>query len=83
MLTTRDECIEKTREAACDSLGVARDSLINGDQKHTHTERELLISLAARLVLQAVDNDFAELNPALESIKQVLESDYPHLIGPE
>jgi hypothetical protein len=38
-----------------------------------------LISLAARLVLQAIDNDFAGLDPALESIAHVLESDYPHL----
>ena len=83
MLTTRDEHIEKAREAACDLLGVARDSLTNSDQKHTHNERELLISLAARLLLQAVDNDFTGLNPALASIRQVLERDYPHLAGSE
>jgi hypothetical protein len=79
MLTTRDERIEKARETACDSLGGARDSLVNRDLKHTPGERELLTSLAARLVLQALDNDLAELGRALESIRRVLEADYPHL----
>jgi hypothetical protein len=82
MLTTRDERIERARETACDSLGVVRDSLMNSDLRHTHSERELLTSLAARLVLQATDNDFAELDYVLSSIRQVLEGDYPHLAGP-
>lgn len=71
--------IERAREIACDTLGVVRDSLMNTDLKHTSGERELLISLAARLILQATDNDFAKLDGALASIKEVLEADYPHL----
>lgn len=79
MLTTRDERIEKAREIACDSLGVVRDSLMNSELRHTDNERGLLLSLAARLVLQAIDNDVAELDRALSSIRQVLEADYPRL----
>ncbi len=75
MVTTRDERIEKARETACELLGVARDSLTNSELRHTQSERELLISLAARLVLQATDNDLAELGYALATIRQVLESD--------
>jgi hypothetical protein len=37
----------------------------------------LLISLAARLVSQATDIDFAGLDPAQASIRWVLEADYP------
>jgi hypothetical protein len=79
MLTTRDERIEKAREIACDSLAVVRDSLMSNDLRQTANERELLISLAARLVLQAIDNDFAALDLALSSIRQLLRDDYPHL----
>jgi hypothetical protein len=79
MLTTRDEHIEKAREIACDALGVVRDSLMNDGMKHTRSERDLLISLAARLILQATDNDLADLDSALTSIKKVLEADYPQL----
>jgi hypothetical protein len=82
MLTTRDERIERAREIACDTLGVVRDSLLNSDLKHTRAEREMLISLAARLVLQATDNNFAELDSALASTKETLEADYPHLARP-
>ena len=52
---------------------------MNRDLRHTPGERELLTALAARLVLQAADNDIAE---ALASIRQVLEADYPHLVRP-
>jgi len=31
MFSTRDERIEKAREAACQSLGVVSDSLLNKD----------------------------------------------------
>jgi hypothetical protein len=82
MLTTRDERIEKAREIVCDSLGVVRDSLMNSELRHTDNEREMLLSLAARLVLQAIDNDVAELGRALSSIRQVLEADYPPLASP-
>lgn len=54
----------------------------NRDLKHTQSEQELLSSLAARLVLQAIDNDFTKLDHALASIRQVLEDDYPHLAIP-
>jgi hypothetical protein len=79
MFSTMDERIERAREAACQSLGVASDSLVNKDGAHTPIERDLLISLAARLVLQATDDDLGKLDRALAAIKALLESDYPHL----
>lgn len=79
MISTRDERIEKAREAACDSLGVVRDSLSNQDSRHTPLEQDLLVALAARLVLQATDNDFGRLDRALSAINSLLALDYPHL----
>jgi len=80
MTTTRDERIERARETACDLLGVVRDSLMNPDLRHTDGERDLLTALAARLVLQVADNNFAQLDRILSSIRDVLEADYPQLI---
>lgn len=79
MISTRDGRVEKAREAACDSLGVLRDSLSNADGRHTRLEQDLLVALAARLVLQATDNDFGQMDRALSAIRGVLQLDYPHL----
>jgi hypothetical protein len=79
MISTRDERIGNAREAACDALGVVRDSLSNPDGRHTPLEQDLLLSLAARLVLQATDNDFGQVDRALSAIKSLLQRDYPHL----
>ena len=79
MFSTKDERIERAREGACQSLGVVTDSLINKEGAHTPMEQDLLISLAARLVLQAMDNDLGKLDRALAAIKTLLERDYPHL----
>jgi len=79
MMTTRDQRIEHARETVCDLLGVVRDSLVNPDLRHTDSERGLLISLAARLVLQASDNNFARVDDILISIRRMLEADYPQL----
>ena len=79
MFSTKDERIEKAREAACQSLGVVTDSLINREGVHTAMEQDLLISLAARLALQATDNDLGKLDRALAAIRTLLERDYPHL----
>jgi len=78
-MTTRDERIERARETACDVLGVVRDSLMNAELKHTDDERELLTALAARLVLQATDNQFSRIEGVLASIRNLLEADYPQL----
>jgi hypothetical protein len=80
MFSTKDERIEKAREAACQSLGVVSDSLLNKDGVHTPVEQDLLISLASRLVLHATDNDLGKLDRALAAIKTLLERDYPHLV---
>jgi hypothetical protein len=79
MISTRDERIGNAREAACDALGVVRDSLSNPDGRHTPLEQYLLLSLAARLVLQATDNDSGQVDRALSGIKSLLQRDYPHL----
>ena len=79
MFSTRDERIERAREAACQSLGVVSDSLLNKDGVHTPIEQDLLISLAARLVLQATDNNFGKLERTLAAIESLLVRDYPHL----
>ena len=79
MISTRDERIEKAREEACDALGVVRDSLSNPDGRHTPREQDLLLALAARLVLQATDNDFAQIDRDLSAIRRLLQGDYPHL----
>lgn len=79
MISTRDERIGKAREAACDALGVVRDSLANEEGRHTPLERDLLLALAGRLVLQATDNDFGQIDRALATIKHLLERNYPHL----
>jgi hypothetical protein len=79
MISTRDELIGSAREAACDALGVVRDSLSNPDSRHTPLEQDMLLSLAARLVLQATDNDFGQVDRALSAIKSLLRHDYPQL----
>jgi hypothetical protein len=79
MISTRDERIEKAREAACDALAVVRDSLSNPDGRHTPREQDLLLALAARLVLQATDTDFGQIDRALSGIRNLLQRDYPHL----
>ena len=79
MMTTPDQRIEHVRETVCDLLGVVRDSLVNPDLRHTDSERGLLISLAAQLVLQASDNNFARVDDILASIRRMLEADYPQL----
>lgn len=79
MISTRDERVARAREAACDELGVVADSLTNKGARHTPLERDLLISLAARLVLQATDNDFGQVDQALAAAKDLLAQDYPHL----
>jgi len=80
MVSTKDERVEKAREAACDSLGVVRDSLANSEGRHAPLEQDLLTSLAARFVLQATDNDFGQIDRTLSAIKSLLQSDYPHLL---
>jgi len=82
MISTRDERIEKAREAACEALGVARDSLSNANGRHTPLEHDLLVALAARLILQATDNDLGQLERAAAAIKHILERDYSHLAAP-
>lgn len=79
MISTRDERIGNAREAACDALGVVRDSLSNPDGRHTPLEQDLILSLAARLVLQATDNDFGRIDRALSAINSLLALDYPQL----
>ncbi len=79
MMTARDQRIEHARETVYDLLGAVRDSLMNPDLRHTDSERELLISLAARLLLQASDNNFVRADDILVSIKHMLEADYPQL----
>jgi hypothetical protein len=59
---------------------VVRDSLVNPDLRHSDSERELLITLAARPVLQATDIHFAQLDGVLASIRHVLKADYPQLV---
>ncbi len=73
-ITTRDPKVESAREVACDVLGVRRDVLDHQDGEHG-----LLLALAARLVLQALDNDLTRLEPALVTIGETLRRDYPHL----
>lgn len=79
MISTRDGRVENARDAACDSLGVVRDSLSNADGRHTPLEQDLLVALAARLVLQAADNDVGQMDRALSAIRGLLRRDYPHL----
>ncbi len=81
MISTRDDRVEKARETACDTLGVVRDSLSNSHGRHTPLEQDLLVALAARIVLQATDNDLSQVQQALSAIKNLLYQDYPHLLG--
>ena len=53
---------------------------MNPDLRHSDSERELLITLAARPVLQATDIHFAQLDGVLASIRHVLKADYPQLV---
>lgn len=47
--------------------------------EHKAAEHDQLIALAARLVLQAVDNDLGRLESTLGRVRDALVRDYPHL----